>query len=100
MRLTSSQSSHRLDIPLPKPGGQPFAPEMVTIAAMKGDRLDVTADAWHLEENCHFEWHIAFPPETVDMASIRAEFDRQGNLAIKVRRTKSAGKATERPVVL
>lgn len=27
-------------------------PEMVTVAAKKGDRLDVVADAWHMEHDC------------------------------------------------
>jgi hypothetical protein len=120
MRLTTSRSSHRLDIALPKPGGRLFAPEMVTIAALRGDRIDVVADAWDQEEDCvcfllsachvqlvwrgadacvgHFEWHIAFAPQSVDMGSIHAEFDKEGNLAIKVQRARSTGDAS-RPVV-
>ncbi|EIM87913.1 uncharacterized protein STEHIDRAFT_27281, partial [Stereum hirsutum FP-91666 SS1] len=47
-------------------------PENVTISAKKGDRIDVVADAWGMEEACHFEWRVSFQPRTVDMGSLRA----------------------------
>ncbi|ETW84212.1 hypothetical protein HETIRDRAFT_248196, partial [Heterobasidion irregulare TC 32-1] len=55
-------------------------PEMVTIAVKKGGRIDIVADAWHLEQDCHYEWHLAFPLRTVDMTSLRATFNDSGTL--------------------
>ncbi|KAA1477142.1 hypothetical protein DENSPDRAFT_760015, partial [Dentipellis sp. KUC8613] len=60
--------------------------EMVTIAAKKGDRLGIIADAWHLEQDCHFEWDFAFEPRTVDMSTLRAKVEADGKLVITVRR--------------
>jgi len=59
---------------------------MVTISAKKGDRLAVVADAWHMEEDCHYEWQIRFAPHDIDMNSIRALFDDKGHLTINVQR--------------
>jgi hypothetical protein len=44
--------SYRLSIALPRPGGAPFASEMITVSARSGGRLAVVADAWHLEHDC------------------------------------------------
>ncbi|KAI0311269.1 hypothetical protein OF83DRAFT_1033502, partial [Amylostereum chailletii] len=61
-------------------------PEMVTVSAKRGNRLDVVADAWHLERDCHFEWHVALPAHGVDMRAVRARFDDAGDLDICVPR--------------
>jgi hypothetical protein len=44
--------SYRLSIALPRPGGAPFASEMITVSARRGGRLAIVADAWHLEHDC------------------------------------------------
>ncbi|THH04037.1 hypothetical protein EW146_g10283 [Bondarzewia mesenterica] len=82
----TSDSTHTVEIPFPCPGGKPFPPEMVTISLKKGNRIDIVADAWHLEKDCHYEWHVAFPSRTVDMSSLRARFNEDGTqLTINVR---------------
>ncbi|TFY66369.1 hypothetical protein EVG20_g4721 [Dentipellis fragilis] len=78
-----------VEIPLPCPGGKPFCAEMVTIAAKKGDRLRIIADAWHLEQDCHFEWDFAFEPRTVDMSTLRAKVEADGKLVITVRKLRA-----------
>jgi len=54
VRIVSSDTTHTLSIMLPRPGGAPLAPEMITVSARRGGRLAVVADAWHLEHDC--EW--------------------------------------------
>jgi hypothetical protein len=44
--------SYRLSIALPRPGGAQFASEMITVSALRGGRLAIVADAWHLEHDC------------------------------------------------
>ena len=85
---------------------------MVTIAVKKGGRIDIVADAWHLEQDCksphrvsineynvelvflgHYEWHLAFPLRTVDMTSLRATFNDSGTLlTISVRKAGALGR--------
>lgn len=61
--------------------------EMVTISANKGDKLKVVADAWHMENESHYEWQITFPPRDIDMNSVHAKFDEnEKTLTIDVRR--------------
>lgn len=55
--IVSSDTTHTLSIALPRPGGAPLAPEMVTVSVRRGGRLVVVADAWHLEHDC--EWRRA-----------------------------------------
>ncbi|KAH9053007.1 hypothetical protein EDB83DRAFT_2225861 [Lactarius deliciosus] len=85
-RIVSSDTIHTLSIVLPRPGGAPLAPEMVTISARRGGRLAVVADAWHLEHDCHYEWHVALPPKEVDLGAVRARFGDDGTLVIDVPR--------------
>ncbi|KAH9167862.1 hypothetical protein EDB89DRAFT_2074491 [Lactarius sanguifluus] len=85
-RIVSSDTMHTLSIVLPRPGGAPLAPEMVTISARRGGRLAVVADAWHLEHDCHYEWHVALPPREVDLGAVRARFGDDGTLVIDVPR--------------
>ncbi|KAF8903787.1 hypothetical protein CPB85DRAFT_1226304 [Mucidula mucida] len=63
-----------------------ISPEMVTITAVKGDKMKVVADAWHMESNCHYEWLITFPPRDIDMSTVHAKFGQDGLLSIDVRR--------------
>lgn len=59
----------------------------------KGGRIDIVADAWHLEQDCHYEWHLAFPLRTVDMTSLRATFNDSGTLlTISVRKAGALGR--------
>jgi hypothetical protein len=78
--------------------------DMVTIAVVKGDKMKLVADAWHLESNCacdsslrptlcltavrlgHFEWLIAFPPRAVDTSRVHAKLGQDGLLSIEVQR--------------
>ena len=46
--------SYRLSIALPRPGGELFSSEMITISARRGGRLAIVADAWHLEHDCEY----------------------------------------------
>ncbi|KAI0306183.1 hypothetical protein B0F90DRAFT_1624016 [Multifurca ochricompacta] len=85
-RIETSPTSYVLSIVLPRPGGTPLAPEMITVSARRGGRLAVVADAWHLEHDCHYEWNVAFPPSGVDLRTVRARFGEDGLLVIDVPR--------------
>jgi len=82
MTLSSSTTTHTLSVMLPRS----IQPEMVTISANKGDRLRVVADAWHMEGESHYEWHISFPPSDVDIRAVHAKFQQDGRLTIDVKR--------------
>ncbi|KAI3596149.1 hypothetical protein WG66_008963 [Moniliophthora roreri] len=82
MTIQSSPLKHTLQVKLPVI----IQPEMVTISANKGDKLKVIADAWHLENDCHYEWIISFPPRDIDMSGVHARFEPDGTLVIDVRR--------------
>ncbi|KAF8995407.1 hypothetical protein BDZ89DRAFT_839474 [Hymenopellis radicata] len=77
-----SSFKYTVDVQLPNI----IQPEMVTIAAIKGDKMKVVADAWHMESNCHYEWLITFPPRDIDMSKVHAKFGQDGLLSIDVRR--------------
>jgi hypothetical protein len=51
-QIETFSTLYRLSIVLPRPGGAPLAPEMITVSARRGARLAVVADAWHLEHDC------------------------------------------------
>jgi len=59
---------------------------MVTISAKRGDKLEIVADAWHMEADCHYEWQISFAPHDIDMSSVHAKFGADGHLTIDVQR--------------
>ncbi|KAI0787310.1 hypothetical protein C8Q74DRAFT_1196619 [Fomes fomentarius] len=82
MRLHSTSAQHTLAVCLP----EGLAPEMVTVSAKKGARLAVVADLWHREDDSHYEWEVMFSPGDVDMMSVRAVFEANGQLKINVRR--------------
>ncbi|EGN98744.1 hypothetical protein SERLA73DRAFT_53840 [Serpula lacrymans var. lacrymans S7.3] len=82
MVLQSTLNAYTLIVHLPRV----ISPEMVTISAKKGERLDVVADAWHMEHDCHYEWQVRFAPGDVDMSSVRARFNSDGRLSIDVQR--------------
>ncbi|KAH9030547.1 hypothetical protein EDB84DRAFT_1494011 [Lactarius hengduanensis] len=86
VRIVSTDTMHTVSIVLPRPGGAPLAPEMVTISARRGGRVAVVADAWHLEHDCHYEWRVALPPKEVDLGAVRARFGDDGTLVIDVPR--------------
>ena len=48
MVVQSTTTSHILSVTLPRI----IQPEMVTVIVKKGDRLNVVADAWHMERDC------------------------------------------------
>ncbi|KAI9463194.1 hypothetical protein BJY52DRAFT_1253594 [Lactarius psammicola] len=85
-RIVSSDTTHTLSIALPRPGGAPLAPEMITVSARRGGRLAVVADAWHLEHDCHYEWYFALPSKEVDLGAVKACFGEDGTLVIDVPR--------------
>ncbi|KAG6330975.1 hypothetical protein ID866_8115 [Astraeus odoratus] len=82
MLTQSSSGTHTFSVTLPCT----ILPEMITVSAKKGDRLDVVADAWHMESDCHYEWQIRFAPGDVDMATVRARHTQDGQLTIEVQR--------------
>ncbi|KAH7884271.1 hypothetical protein F5I97DRAFT_1812075 [Phlebopus sp. FC_14] len=82
MASQSTPTTHTFSVELPRV----FQPEMVTVSAKKGDRLDVVADAWHMEHDCHYEWQIRFAPGDVDMSTVRARIGSDGKLTIDVQR--------------
>ncbi|KII85257.1 hypothetical protein PLICRDRAFT_116403 [Plicaturopsis crispa FD-325 SS-3] len=84
MQVVTLPYKHTLDVDLPSE----IRPEMVTISAKKGDRLDIVADAWHKENDCHYEWQIRFPPHDIDMSSVHAKVT-EGHLTIDVQRRRS-----------
>ncbi|PCH39341.1 hypothetical protein WOLCODRAFT_85445 [Wolfiporia cocos MD-104 SS10] len=67
-----------------------LSPEMVTVYAKRRCRLAIVVDAWHLEQDSHHEWEIAFTPQDVDMASIRAHLESDGQLNVTVQRRREA----------
>jgi len=85
-------TEYRLSIALPRPGGAPLAPEMITVSVRRGARLAVVADAWHLEHDCHYEWHIAFSQPDVHLGAVRARFGEDGMLVIDVPRRPQANR--------
>lgn len=48
VHVESFPSSHVLTVHLPKY----INPEMVTISVLKGHKLRIVADAWHMEKDC------------------------------------------------
>ncbi|KAI9061178.1 hypothetical protein FKP32DRAFT_1576615 [Trametes sanguinea] len=86
MRLLSTRGEHTLTVHLP----EGLAPEMVTVCAKKGARLSVVADLWHREHDSHYEWEVSFSPADVDMLSVRAVFEADGQLTIHVRRRRDS----------
>jgi hypothetical protein len=64
-------TEYRLSIALPRPGGAPLAPEMITIAARRGARLSVVADAWHLERDCGLPFPVPFILPLLRSSSLR-----------------------------
>jgi len=85
-RLETSPAQYTLSIALPRPGGALLASEMITVSARRGGRLAVVADAWHLEHDCHYEWHVAFPRPDMDLRAVRARVGEDGILVIEVPR--------------
>ncbi|TFK62557.1 hypothetical protein BDN72DRAFT_848537 [Pluteus cervinus] len=59
---------------------------MITVSANRGDKLKVIADAWPMQNNCHYEWNIIFPPLDIDMLGVKAKFSPDGHLALNVPR--------------
>ncbi|KAJ4002247.1 hypothetical protein F5050DRAFT_1718527 [Lentinula boryana] len=82
MDVKSSLSEYTLTVQLP----DHIKHEMVTISVLKGNKLKLIADAWHMEEECHYEWVINFPPHDIDMGGVHAQLDASGLLVISVRR--------------
>lgn len=50
MHVTNTASLYTLSAQLPIE----IQPEMITVSAKKGDRIDVVADAWHMETDCEY----------------------------------------------
>lgn len=50
MTTQSSSNAYTFSVTLPSS----IQSEMITVTAMKGDRLDVVADAWHMERDCKY----------------------------------------------
>ncbi|OJA18218.1 hypothetical protein AZE42_06182 [Rhizopogon vesiculosus] len=82
MVIQSTLSTHILSVVLPRA----IQSDMVTVSVKKGDRLDIVADAWHMESDCHYEWQVHFAPGDADMPSVRARFASDGKLSISVQR--------------
>lgn len=82
MVTQSTLSTHTLSVMLPRA----IQSEMVTVSVKKGDRLNIVADAWHMENDCHYEWLVHFAPGDADMPSVRARFAPDGKLTITVQR--------------
>ncbi|KAF9037596.1 hypothetical protein BJ165DRAFT_1353259 [Panaeolus papilionaceus] len=81
MQISTLPHRHTFSVVLPPS----ISPEMVTISANKGEKLKVVADAWHVEDDNHYEWLISFTPNDVDMGSVHARFEG-GRLTIEVGR--------------
>lgn len=82
MSITSNTYSHSLSVTLPTE----IHPAMVDVSCLKGERVSVVADAWHMEESCHYEWLIQFAANDVDMTSVTARFGPGHTLLIDVHR--------------
>lgn len=83
MTLSSNYARHTLSVELPKI----ILPEMVMICANRGNRLKVSANAWSMPSECHYEWHITFPPDVeVNSASGVSAKIKGGVLTVEIRR--------------
>jgi len=80
MEIETSRTSHTLLAPL----GDKFSSDCITIAAKKHNVLQIMADRWDQEKDCHFEWLITLDRDA-DMSSVTANFT-EGLLKVTVRR--------------
>ncbi|KAI5124322.1 hypothetical protein M0805_008929 [Coniferiporia weirii] len=64
--------------------GPGFDSNCITIAARKGNILDIVADRWDLEKDCHHEWQVQFDRDA-DMGGIHASYTN-GVLTVTVKR--------------
>ncbi|KAF9068173.1 hypothetical protein BDP27DRAFT_1190461, partial [Rhodocollybia butyracea] len=80
--VESFPSSHVITVHLPKY----INPEMVTISVLRGRKLRIVADAWHMEKDCkcHYEWLISFFSNDIDLNAVKARFEASGLLVIDV----------------
>jgi len=80
MSITSTPSEHILSASI----GPGFDSNCITIAARKGNNLDIVADRWDCEQDCHHEWKVNFDRDA-DMSGIKAEYTN-GVLTVTVKR--------------
>ncbi|TDL27252.1 hypothetical protein BD410DRAFT_824995 [Rickenella mellea] len=80
MRIESTPTDHILSAPL----GPGFNSDHITIACRKGNVLDIVADRWDQEKDCHYEWQVQFDRDA-DMSSVRASYTA-GVLQVTVKR--------------
>ncbi|KAG8899044.1 hypothetical protein FRB99_006961 [Tulasnella sp. 403] len=80
MEIETSRTSHTLLAPL----GDKFSSDCITIAAKKNNTLQIMADRWDQEKDCHFEWLVTLDKDA-DMSNVTANFTA-GLLRVTVRR--------------
>ena len=54
MQISVDGKQCTMQIPLPRPGGKPFARDMITVSVKRNNSIHVVADAWHLERDCEY----------------------------------------------
>ncbi|KAG6856275.1 hypothetical protein H0H87_005960 [Tephrocybe sp. NHM501043] len=82
MVVMSSPARHTFRVQLP----HTIESEMITISANRGDKLKIIADAWNLQNDCHYEWQINFAPRDIDLTAVQAKFEPNGYLTVDVQR--------------
>ncbi|KAG9014995.1 hypothetical protein FRB94_007067 [Tulasnella sp. JGI-2019a] len=84
MEIESSKTSHTLLAPL----GDKFTSDSITIAAKKNNILQIMADRWDQERDCHVEWLVTLDRDA-DMSNVSAHFS-DGLLRVTVKRRAQA----------
>ncbi|THH10270.1 hypothetical protein EW145_g1431 [Phellinidium pouzarii] len=80
MRIDNTAAEYTLAAAI----GPGFDSNCITIAARKGNILDIVADRWDLEKDCHHEWQVQFDRDA-DMSSVHAGYSN-GVLTVTVKR--------------
>ncbi|KAG8865308.1 hypothetical protein FRB96_000198 [Tulasnella sp. 330] len=84
MEIETSKTSHTLLAPL----GDKFTSDSITIAAKKNNVLQIMADRWDQERDCHVEWLVTLDRDA-DMSNVSAHFS-EGLLRVTVKRRAQA----------
>jgi len=80
MEIETDNMSHTLLAPL----GDKFTSDSITIAAKKNNVLQIMADRWDQEKDCHVEWLVTLDRDA-DMSKVSAYFS-DGLLRVTVKR--------------
>jgi len=60
MQISVDGTQCTMQIPLPRPGGELFARDMITVSVKRNNSIHVVADAWHLERDCEYIVFVSY----------------------------------------